>query len=190
MRRITQDLQWARDDVSASSAGGAPFLLSFGTTLFATAIVSLYFRVSTAALVAMFQGGVALPLAFWLERRMGAGPMASDNPLRGLSIQMAMSQVVALPAVIVAYSLDPAVVPVVLAAVGGGHFLPYAWLQRAPVYVGLAIAISVGSFGLQVVLGEGAFAWILVYMSVVYWVAAPLVYRNAQRLTARAVLPV
>jgi hypothetical protein len=33
--------------------------------------------------------GVALPLSFWLERRMASQSMAPDNPLRPLSIQMA-----------------------------------------------------------------------------------------------------
>ena len=45
----------------------------------------------------MFQGGVALPLAFWLERRMGTGRMQADNPFRALSGQMAMSQALGLP---------------------------------------------------------------------------------------------
>lgn len=114
-----RDLEQAQDEVSASSAGGAPFLIAYGLTLFITVILSFFIPINIVALVAMFQGSIALPLAFWLERRMGSGPMSSGNPLRPLSVQMAMSQILALPAIIVAYSLDPRLVPVVLAAVGG-----------------------------------------------------------------------
>jgi hypothetical protein len=184
---MSNDLERARNEVSASSVGGAPFLIAFGTTLFATAILSFFISVANAALVAMFQGGVALPLAFWLERRMGAGPIAHDNPLRVLSIQLAMSQVVALPAVIIAYSLNPVTVPAVLAAVGGGHFLPYAWLQRTRVYIALAVAIALGAFAIQIGMGGRAFSYVLLYMSIVYWIATPFVYRNASRLVQRSV---
>jgi hypothetical protein len=94
-----------------------------------------------------------------------------------------MSQVVALPAVIVAYSLNPASVPVVLAAIAGGHFLPYAWLQRTRIYVVLAVAIAVGALALQIGLGTRAFPAILLYMSLLYWISAPMLYRHAARLS-------
>jgi hypothetical protein len=68
--------------------------------------LSFFVPLETAALVAIFQGNAALPLAFWLERRLGAGPMTADNPLRLLSVQLAMSQIVALPAVIPVESVD------------------------------------------------------------------------------------
>lgn len=182
MTNNSSDLDRALTDVSASSAGGAPFLIAYGATFFVTAILSFFLPRPTAALIAMFQGGVALPIAFWLERRLGTRRMAPDNPLRPLSVQMAMSQALALPAVIVAYSLNPATVPVVLAAIGGGHFLPYAWLHRTRAYIALGIAISIGAFILQVVLRTAAFSYILLYVSAVYWITAPLVYRHAARL--------
>jgi hypothetical protein len=176
------NLEWVQDDVSASSAGGAPFLIAYGATLFISAILSFFIAVETAALIALFQGTVALPLAFWLERRLGSKPRSADNPLQPLSVQMAMTQVVALPAAIIAYSLNPATVPAVLAAIGGGHFLPYAWLHRTQIYFVLGVALSIGAFVLQVVLRSAAFSYILLYMSVAYWVTAPLVYKHAARL--------
>ena len=178
------DLARAQNEVSASSAGGAPFLIAYGLTFFATGILSFFIAVETAALIAMFQGGIALPLAFWLERRLGSGPMAPDNPLRPLSVQMAMTQVLALPAVIIAYSLNPAVVPAVLAAIGGGHFLPYAWLHRTSLYAALGVAVAIGAFVLQLLLRSAAFPYILLYVSAVYWIMTPLVYRHAARIVA------
>jgi hypothetical protein len=173
------DLDEARRDVSAASAGGAPFLICFGLTLLACAALSFVVPRSTAALLVIFQGAVALPASFLLERRMGHARMAPDNPLRPLSVQLAMSQVLALPAVILVYSLNPGGVPLVMAAIAGGHFLPYAWLQRTSVYVGLAVAVSGGALALQIGLGRVAFPYVLVWMTACYWIAAPLVYRNA-----------
>jgi hypothetical protein len=176
----------ARDEVSASSSGGAPFLVAYGATMVACALLALVLPRTAIALVAMFQGSVALPAAFWLERRLRVRPASPENPLKPLSVQLAMSQVVALPAVIVTYSLDPDMVPVVLAAIGGGHFLPYAWLHRTNAYAALATAVALGAFALQVLLRDAAFPVILAYVGVAYWVAAPIVYRRAARLVAAA----
>lgn len=178
-------LDRALDEVSASSAGGAPFLIAYGGTFVVTAILSFFIPVGTAALIAMFQGGVALPLAFWLERRLGWRPMAPDNPLRSLSVQLAMTQVLSLPAVIIAYSLNPVVVPAVLAAIGGGHFLPYAWLHRTQLYAVLGVVIAAGAFVIQLLLRAAAFPYILLFVGVIYWIMAPLVYKHAARIVHR-----
>jgi len=179
-------LDRALDEVSASSAGGAPFLIAFGLTLFLTAIASFFLPLKVAAIVVMFQGNLALPLAFWLERRLGRGRMAADNPLRPLSVLMAMSQIVALPVVFLIYALSPTYVPAALAAVGGGHFLPYAWLQRTRVYSVLGVVVSVGAFALSLVLKRDAFAWVLFFMTACYWVATPWLLAHSRRLAARA----
>jgi hypothetical protein len=185
MNTNPHDLDQALTEVSASSAGGAPFLIAFGSTFLIAAALSFFIPVQMAALIAMFQGGVALPLAFWLERRLGWKRMSPGNPLRNLSVQIAMSQNLALPVWIVAYSLNPAVVPVVMAATGAAHFLPYAWLQRTRAYAVLAVALSLGAFALQLWLRSQAFAFILLFVALAYAVAAPVVYRHAARLTGR-----
>lgn len=184
MKANTLTFEQALTQVSASSAGGAPFLIAYGITFIVTGILSFLLPENTAALVAMFQGAVALPAAFWLERRMGQGPMPADNPLKSLSGLMAMSQALAIPALIVVFNLNPRAIPVVLAALGGVHFLPYAWLHRSRVYIFLAVTIALGAFMLQFFLGPPAFHWILFFVGVVYLVAAPLVYRQAAELVA------
>lgn len=178
------DINQALDDVSASSAGGAPFLIAYGITFLITGVLSFFLPRSTVALIAMFQGGVALPFAFWLERRMGSRRMSKENPLNQLSGQLAMSQAMGLPALIVAYSLNPGAVPVVLASLGGMHFFPYAWLHRTRAYIFLGSAVSLGGFALQLVLGPSAFSYILLYVGVVYLTASPLLYRHASQLVA------
>jgi hypothetical protein len=178
----SNDLNRALDEVSASSAGGAAFLIAYGATFLITAALSFFLPRPTTALIAMFQGGVALPLAFWLERKLGTRRMSPDNPLRPLSAQMAMSQALGLPLLILVYSLNPAGIPLALASLGGVHFLPYAWLHRTRIYVVFAFAVSIGSFAIQLALPSTAFSYILLYVAVVYWVTAPLVYRHAARI--------
>jgi hypothetical protein len=179
MKQNTMTFSHAFAEVSASSAGGAPFLIAYGLTFFVSGILSYVLPDETAALIVLFQGGVALPLAFWLERRLGWGRMAADNPLRALSVQLAVSQALALPALIVAFDLNPRSIPVIMAGLGGVHFLPYAWLHRTKLYTALAVAISFGAFGVQLLLGPVAFHIILFYVGLIYWLAAPFVYRHA-----------
>jgi hypothetical protein len=177
-----KDLKQAFSEVSASSAGGAPFLIAYGATFMITAVLSFFLPRQTIAIIAMFQGAVALPAAFWLERRMGSQRMSPDNPLKSLSAQMAMSQALGLPLLILVYSLNPGGIPLALASLGGVHFLPYAWLHRTRIYAIFAVAVSIGAFLIQIFLGSNAFSFVLVYIAVVYWVTAPLVYRSAARL--------
>jgi hypothetical protein len=182
MTQVSNDLNQAFDEVSASSSGGAPFLIAYGTTFLITAILSFFLPRSTSALIAMFQGGVALPAAFWLERKMGSKRMAKNNPLRELSVQLAMSQALGLPLLILAYSLNPNSLPLALASLGGVHFLPYAWLHRTKIYSFFAFAVSIGAFAIVLGMGMSAsFSYILLFVAVVYFVTTPLVYRNAKR---------
>ena len=178
------DIDRARAEVSQSSAGGAPFLLCFGATLGACAALWFVLPAQQAALAVMFQGGLALPAAFLLERRMAWGSMAKSNPLNTLSIQLAMSQIVAFPIVIAMFDLRPAGVPLAMASIAGAHFVPYAWLQRTNAYIWVGVAVSAGALAIQIVLGARAFPWILMLMTACYWIGAIAVYRAARRLTA------
>ena len=180
------DFTLAFTEVSASSAGGAPFLIAYGATFLLTAVLSVFLSKPTTALIAMFQGGVALPLAFWLERKMGTGRMLPGNPLKSLSGLLAMSQALGLPLLILVYSLDPRGIPLALAALGGVHFLPYAWLHRTRIYTAFAFAVAVGAFALQLGLGSAAFSVILLYVGLVYWITTPFVYQHARRLARGA----
>ena len=182
MINTSNDLTKACNEVSASSMGGAPFLISYGATFLITAILSFFIPRTTAALIALFQGGIALPIAFWLERKMGKKRMAPDNPLRSLSIQMDMSQALGLPALILVYSLNPLGIPLALASLGGIHFLPYAWLHRTRLYIYFAIAVSVGAFGIQIWLAKNAFSYILLFIAAAYWITMPFVFTHAKKL--------
>lgn len=62
------------------------------------------------------------------------------------------------------------------------HFLPYAWLQRSNAYRILGFALSVGAFAIQLLMGGRAFSFILLFVSVSYWVGAFMVRRDADQL--------
>jgi len=187
MNKPYNDLNRAQNEVSTSSAGGAPFLICYGVTFIITGILAFNLPKETSALIAMFQGGVALPAALWLERRMGTTTMSNENPLKPLSAQMAISQTLALPFLIVVYSIDPAQIPVVMAGLGGVHFLPYAWLHRTQIYIFLAVVVSLGAFAPVLFLKNTSYTYILLLVGIAYWVAAPLVYRHAKEIvTANA----
>jgi hypothetical protein len=115
---------------------------------------------------------------------MAWGSMAKSNPLNALSIQLAMSQIVAFPIVIAMFDLRPAGVPLAMASIAGAHFVPYAWLQRTNAYIWVGVAVSAGALAIQIVLGARAFPWILMLMTACYWLGAIAVYRAARRLTA------
>lgn len=185
MPATTYDLDRARAEVSAASSGGAPFLFAFALTLGLTGVVSLWLDVRTTALITLFQGNIALPLAFGLERVMSDVRLSNDNPLKPLSIQLAMSQILALPMVLIVYQLAPAAVPAAMGAIGAAHFLPYMWLQRSQWYLILAIAASVGPFALVVVLKGAAAPWTLMFLSGAYVATAVMIRRHARELRHR-----
>jgi len=172
----------ARTTASATAAQGAAWLIAFGITLSIAAVLSFLLPLEVAVLVAVFQGGVALPLAFALERRLGTAPMAQDHPLRSLSVQLAMVQIVALPAVIMMYTQNPALVPAVFAAIGGAHFLPYVWLHQTKIYLYLALGVALGSWAITLAGGEGAYRWVMVWWPACYIVAAALLWRRHRQL--------
>lgn len=171
----------ARSTASGTAAHGAAWLLAFAATLTVTAVLSFVLPLQIAVLVALFQGGVALPLAFALEKRLGTGPMAPDHPLRSLSVQLAMVQIVALPAVILMYTVQPAYVPATFAAIGGAHFLPYVWLHRTRIYLVLALAVSLGSWAITLAGGPEAWRAVLIWWPACYLVAAGLLWRTHRR---------
>lgn len=177
-------LDRARAEITASSAGGSPFLASFGLSIGLTGLAAFWLPTRTAALILMFQGNLALPLAFWLERRVAWGRTAPDNPLKPLAIQLAMSQIAALPIVLLAFAIQPATTGAAVASVAAGHLVPYAWLHRTSIYLWLAPAVSLGTMGIVFRLGQAALPWSLLYMATAYAVAAALLYRRARRLSA------
>jgi hypothetical protein len=102
-------------------------------------------------------GGVpAVPIAMALERRVAYVRVTRPDPLLPLTLQILFVQIVAIPAVMIVWSLAPNYTPVAFAAVVGGHFLPFQWVYRTPLYGFLGVAVSGGAYLVAALSGEMA----------------------------------
>jgi len=148
-----RNIQMALNDVAASSHRGAAFLIAFGTTWIVCGLLAYRSPAAGLALAVMFQGAVALPMAFGLQKLLRFPAGHPENPLTSLSVDLAMKQTVAIPAAVLTYVQSPTFVPAVFAAIVGAHFLPYAWLQQNRVYIGLSLGVSPGSWPIMAIFG-------------------------------------
>jgi hypothetical protein len=146
-----------RDELRWSSRGGFAFLFANGIVWLITAMLTFILPLKTAAFLILYQGAVALPLAFALERLLKFPILTKGNALVPLMVQTALVQIVALPAVILAYVFLPAYVPAVFAAIVGAHLLPYAWLHKSHLYIVLGLMISFVPYLLAMILRETSF---------------------------------
>ena len=176
----------ARSDTTRSSGGGVGILVAYAMTLGACGLLGLYATPHQTALATLVQGSIALPLAFALERFMGFPAMWRDNPLMPLVIQMALTQLVALPAGFIVFGLDPTWVPAAFAAIAGGHFLPYAWVHRTKLYLFLGIAVALVPAGIRWFGGSTATPYCLLAWSTLYLLGAILV---RSQVAGREALP-
>ena len=94
----------------------------------------------------------------------------------GFTFLLAFSPAVAIPAVIIAYIKIPLYMPSVVAALLGGHFLPYAWLYQTDVYLVLGVVVAAAPGLLMWILGERGFAMGPFLVGGALIVAAALVY--------------
>ena len=175
----------AVDSESRTAAVGAPWLIAFAGSVTVVAVLSFVLDVRVVALATLFQGGVALPIAFALERRMGTGTLAKDHPLWPLVMQTMFVQILALPAVILLYPDNPQLVPAGLAAVAGAHFLPYAWLHQTRVYIVLAVALSIGAWLLAALFADAPHRAVLVWWAACYATTAVVLTREHRRRLER-----
>lgn len=140
---VNDDLQ----QLATVNHHGFAFLLAYGLTWLLAAIVWNRAGERLGAYAVLFQGVLALPVAFGLMALTSAGPRP-DNPLLDqLSTTLAVSQVFALPVLIyliIARSYRN--VAVVLGAVTIVHFAPYSWLYQTPLYLVLAGVLAIGLF--------------------------------------------
>lgn len=125
-----------REDVRRTSLGGFCMLITAATVWTACAVSTFFLPPKTAALVFLLQGLVSMPVGLWLlPKALGLAALPRDHALTPLLIQCASVQTLMLPAVFALYALQPKLVPMGLAAIMGGHFLPYWWLQRSKAYL-------------------------------------------------------
>ena len=175
-----------RDEVRLNGRGGSAFLLAFGTTWTLAGTSTFFLSTNTAALVFLFQGAVGTPMAFALEKLLGYPSVSRGNSLTPLLILVAMSQLLALPAAVVVYWLVPDGVPVAMAAIVGGHFLPYAWIHKSGLYIVMGIFVAGAPFVLYVLLGDVYFYLVGLVVGIILLGFAFALRRQVERELSRA----
>jgi len=151
-----QDLDIIRQQAILSSLAGFPFLLVFAVVWTLAGSLSFLVPRDVAPWLYLCLGIPATPVAIAIERRAGYVRAPSPDPLLPLALQLFFVQVVAFPAILIVWDLAPAYVPVAFAAVVGGHFLPFQWIYRTPLYLVLGIVVGVGPYVLAVIVGTKA----------------------------------
>ena len=174
-----------RDEVRLGGRGGSAFLLAFGTTWTIAGVSTLLLPTDTAALVFLFQDAVGTPLAFALEKLLGYPAVSRDNSLTPLLILVATSQLPILLAAVVVYTLDPLGVPVAMAAIVGGHFLPYGWIHKTGLYVVMGVLVAVVPYVLYVLLDDASFYLVGFFVGIVLLGVAFTLRAQAERELSR-----
>ncbi len=176
-------LDLLRDDVRRTSLGGFPMLITAATAWALCGALTYVLDPKVAALLFLFQGMVTMPVGLWLlPKWLGLSALPRTHPLSPLLVQCASVQTLMLPAVFALYALQPKLVPMGLAAIMGGHFLPYWWLQRSKAYLWGAIVSALGPWVLTLFAGTTAsFHFTGFFTGAVLAVLAFTVKRHAQR---------
>jgi len=133
------ELDAIRQRAILASVAGFPFLLVFGVVWLAAGALSYWVPRGVAPWLYPCLGGLAVPIAIALERRLAYVPAADPDPLLPLTLQLLFVQIVAFPAILLVWDATPNFVPVAFAAVVGAHFLPFQWVYRTKVYGVLAV---------------------------------------------------
>lgn len=139
------DLPTTLNQLAELNYSGAVFLVAYGLTWLACALLWRHISPKNAALVTLFQGMVALPIALGVSAALG---MFDDRPggemITQLSMLVAMSQLLILPLLIVLHAKkNYTAIPLLFALAGAIHFVPYAWLYQTPIYVIMSVVLAV-----------------------------------------------
>lgn len=124
---------------------GAPFLFAYGVTWLLCGLLWVKVKPSLAALATLFQGMLALPIALLIMYLIWAfADRPETSEIDYLVILIAMSQLLALPVLIVMYrKRHYALIPVVFTIAGAVHFLMYSWLYQTVAYIIMPVLIVI-----------------------------------------------
>src|SRR5690606_12451330 len=129
------DLATAHGAVIEAPHKGFALLITNGVAGRIAGILALRAPGHRPAPVLMRMACGTVPLALALRHVLGFPPYGPENPLNQLGLSFAFVPAVAIPAAFIAYVKHPIYLPSVMAAVVGGHFLPYSWLYQTYVYL-------------------------------------------------------
>lgn len=134
--------------LAEQNMSGLAFLTAYGVTWLVCGAVWQRASERAAAFVTLFQGMVALPAALGLSALIGAlgreRPVADE--ITQLSVLVGTSQLLGLPFLIhLVVRHQYTLVPFAFAAITSMHFVLYSWLYQTPVYIVMAVLISLGT---------------------------------------------
>lgn len=134
--------------LAEENMSGLAFLTAYGVTWLACGVLWHRAPERLAAFVTLFQGLVAFPVALGLSSMTGAigGNRPVSDEITQLSVLIGTSQLLGLPFVIyLVVKQQYTLAPFALAAMTSMHFVLYTWLYQTPVYIVLAVLISIGT---------------------------------------------
>lgn len=134
--------------LAEQNLSGAAFLTAYGLTWLACGVLWQRASERVAAFATLFQGMVAFPAALGLSALIGA--IGQDRPVADavtqLSVLIGMSQLLGLPLVIyLVVKQQYTLAPFAFSAITSMHFVLYSWLYQTPIYIAMAVVVSLGS---------------------------------------------
>ncbi len=136
------ELTLAHQDIIDTTWSGFTFLLANGIGWIFIGALAFKLSEKKIALLLLLIGLVTMPLAFGLRFALGLPDYNPENPLNRIGLLLAFVPAAAFPAILIAYFKIPKFMPCIVAAILGGHFLPYSWLYQTNVYLFLGITVS------------------------------------------------
>lgn len=134
--------------LAAQNMSGVAFLAAYGATWVICGVVWQRVSERVAAFVTLFQGMVAFPVALGLSALIGA--IGQDRPvaeeITQLSVLIGTSQLLGLPFLVyLVVRHQYTLVPYAFSAITAMHFVLYSWLYQTPIYIVMAVVISIGA---------------------------------------------
>ena len=134
--------------LAEQNMSGLAFLTAYGVTWLVCGVLWQRASERVAVFATLFQGMVALPAALGLSALIGA--IGQDRPVADeitqLSVLIGTSQLLGLPFLIyLIVTQQYTLVPFAFAAITSMHFVLYSWLYQTPIYIVMAVLISLGT---------------------------------------------
>lgn len=134
--------------LAEQNMSGAAFLTAYGATWLVCGVLWQRASERVAAFATLFQGMVAFPAALGLSALIGA--VGQDRPVADaitqLSVLIGTSQLLGLPFVIyLIVKQQYTLAPFAFSVITSMHFVLYSWLYQTPIYIAMAVLISLGS---------------------------------------------
>lgn len=134
--------------LAEQNMSGVAFLAAYGVTWLICGVLWRRASERVAAFATLFQGMGAFPVALGLSVLIGAigqaRPVAEE--VTQLSVLIGTSQLLGLPLLIfLIVKHQYTLVPFAFATITSMHFVLYSWLYQTPIYIVMAVLISLGA---------------------------------------------